>query len=113
MSVKNKRGLGRGIEALFEDNGEQGVSRNKINNVFNSYPHYKTHTKAIVLKVEEKKFIAINQNLELIFKKQSNLIKAVELSPGRLLSFDNPKWPANPIASWLIPSIKSPSEAMT
>ncbi len=38
-----------------------------------------------------------NQNLELIFKKQSNLIKAVELSPGRLLSFDNPKlykdWP--------------------
>ena len=45
---------------------------NKINNVFNSYPHYKTHTKAIVLKVEEKKFIAINQNLELIESLWSN-----------------------------------------
>ena len=44
----------------------------KINNVFNSYPHYKTHTKAIVLKVEEKKLIAINQNLELIESLWSN-----------------------------------------
>ncbi len=45
---------------------------NKINNVFNSFPHYKTHTKAIVLKVEQKKFIAINQNLELIESIWSN-----------------------------------------
>ena len=45
---------------------------NKINNIFNSYPHYNTHTKAIVLKVEEKKFIAINQNLELIESLWSN-----------------------------------------
>ena len=38
MSAKNKRGLGRGIEALFEDNSEQYSSLNKINNVFESLP---------------------------------------------------------------------------
>ena len=38
MSAKNKRGLGRGIEALFEDNGEKDTIRNKINNVFDSLP---------------------------------------------------------------------------
>ena len=38
MSAKNKRGLGRGIEALFEDNGEKDIIRNKINNVFDSLP---------------------------------------------------------------------------
>ena len=38
MSAKNKRGLGRGIEALFEDNGEQAAINNKINNVFDSLP---------------------------------------------------------------------------
>ena len=45
---------------------------NQINNVFNSFPHYKNHTKAIVLKVEQKKLIAINQNLELIESSWSN-----------------------------------------
>ena len=38
MSAKNKRGLGRGIDALFEDNVEEGVNRNKINNIFDSLP---------------------------------------------------------------------------
>ena len=38
MSAKNKRGLVRGIDALFEDNVEEGVNRNKINNIFDSLP---------------------------------------------------------------------------
>ena len=38
MSAKNKRGLGRGIEALFEDSGEQSTTKNKINNIFDSLP---------------------------------------------------------------------------
>ena len=38
MSAKNKRGLGRGIEALFEDNGEKDAILNKTNNVFDSLP---------------------------------------------------------------------------
>ena len=38
MSAKNKRGLGKGIEALFEDSGEQPTLHNKINNVFDSLP---------------------------------------------------------------------------
>ena len=38
MSAKNKRGLGRGIDALFEDNVEEGVNRNKINNIFDTLP---------------------------------------------------------------------------
>ena len=38
MSAKNKRGLGRGIEALFEDSGEQRTVHNKINNIFDSLP---------------------------------------------------------------------------
>ena len=38
MSAKNKRGLGRGIEALFEDSGEQSATKNKINNIFDSLP---------------------------------------------------------------------------
>ena len=38
MSAKNKRGLGRGIEALFEDSGEQSATKNKINNIFDTLP---------------------------------------------------------------------------
>jgi len=38
MPTKNKRGLGRGIEALFEDSKEQSVSNNKTNNVFDYLP---------------------------------------------------------------------------
>ena len=38
MSAKNKRGLGRGIEALFEDKVEKDAISNKINNVFDSLP---------------------------------------------------------------------------
>ena len=38
MSAKNKRGLGRGIEALFEDSGEKRAVHNKINNIFDSLP---------------------------------------------------------------------------
>ena len=38
MSTKSKRGLGRGIEALFEDSGEQSVNKNKINNIFDYLP---------------------------------------------------------------------------
>ena len=38
MSAKIKRGLGRGIEALFEDSGEQRTVHNKINNIFDSLP---------------------------------------------------------------------------
>ena len=38
MPTKNKRGLGRGIEALFEDSKEQSVSNNKSNNVFDYLP---------------------------------------------------------------------------
>lgn len=38
MPPKNKRGLGRGIEALFQENKVQTVSHNKKNNVFDSLP---------------------------------------------------------------------------
>ena len=38
MSAKIKRGLGRGIEALFEDSGEKGGINNKINNIFDTLP---------------------------------------------------------------------------
>ena len=38
MSAKIKRGLGRGIEALFEDRGEKGGINNKINNIFDTLP---------------------------------------------------------------------------
>ena len=66
------------IQILFDDKYFNDIDlddddiSNKINNVFNSFPRYKTHTKAIVLKVEENKFIAINQNLELIESLWSN-----------------------------------------
>ena len=38
MPKRNKRGLGRGIEALFEESKEQSVSNNKTNNVFDYLP---------------------------------------------------------------------------
>lgn len=38
MSPKNKRGLGRGIEALFEDSKEEVDIENKTNNVFDYLP---------------------------------------------------------------------------
>ena len=38
MSAKIKRGLGRGIEALFEDSGEKSGTNNKINNIFDTLP---------------------------------------------------------------------------
>ena len=45
---------------------------NQISNIFNSFPYYKTHTKAIVIKVDEKKITCINQNLDLIDVSWSN-----------------------------------------
>ena len=38
MAAKIKRGLGRGIEALFEDSGEKGDINSKINNIFDTLP---------------------------------------------------------------------------
>ena len=38
MSAKIKRGLGRGIEALFEDSGEKSGINSKINNIFDTLP---------------------------------------------------------------------------
>ncbi|MBH87736.1 MAG: chromosome partitioning protein ParB [Pelagibacterales bacterium] len=38
MSAKNKRGLGRGIEALFEENKEKEVNINKKDNTFDHLP---------------------------------------------------------------------------
>ena len=38
MSAKIKRGLGRGIEALFEDAGENSGTNSKINNIFDTLP---------------------------------------------------------------------------
>ena len=45
---------------------------NQISNIFNLFPYYKTHTKAIVIKVDEKKITCINQSLDLINVTWSN-----------------------------------------
>ena len=45
---------------------------NQISNIFNSFPYFRTHTKAIVIRVDEKKIICINQNLDLIEVTWSN-----------------------------------------
>ena len=38
MSAKIKRGLGRGIEALFEDSGERSSTNSRVNNIFVTLP---------------------------------------------------------------------------
>ena len=38
MSAKIKRGLGRGIEALFEDSGEKSGTNSRVNNIFDTLP---------------------------------------------------------------------------
>ena len=38
MSAKIKRGLGRGIEALFEDSGEKIGTNSRVNNIFDTLP---------------------------------------------------------------------------
>tara|TARA_Y100001970_G_scaffold46318_1_gene58279 strand:- start:8238 stop:9098 length:861 start_codon:yes stop_codon:yes gene_type:complete len=38
MSAKIKRGLGRGIEALFEDSGERSSTNSRVNNIFDTLP---------------------------------------------------------------------------
>ena len=38
MQKRNKRGLGRGIEALFEESKEESISNSKTNNVFDYLP---------------------------------------------------------------------------
>ena len=38
MSAKIKRGLGRGIEALFEDSGEKSGINSRVNNIFDTLP---------------------------------------------------------------------------
>ena len=45
---------------------------NQISNIFNLFPYYKTHTKAIVIKVDEKKITCINQSLDVINVTWSN-----------------------------------------
>ena len=60
-------------ETYFNDiNLDDDDIKNQISNVFNSFPYYKTHTKAIVIKVEKNKIISINQNLDLLEVTWSN-----------------------------------------
>tara|TARA_B100000287_G_scaffold205001_1_gene193410 strand:+ start:4934 stop:7372 length:2439 start_codon:yes stop_codon:yes gene_type:complete len=45
---------------------------NQIINIFDEYPYYKTHLKAIVVDVTDYEFVALDQNFELISIKWSN-----------------------------------------
>ena len=44
----------------------RNMSSNRLIDIFDSLPYYNTHTKAMVIKVEENEGYLINENFELI-----------------------------------------------
>ena len=51
---------------------DSNLTSNKILKIFDSHPFYKSHTKSIVIDVKDKKFLAINENFEIITVLWSN-----------------------------------------
>tara|TARA_B100000579_G_scaffold84959_1_gene66355 strand:+ start:7428 stop:9866 length:2439 start_codon:yes stop_codon:yes gene_type:complete len=51
---------------------DSNLTSNKILTIFDSHPFYKSHTKSIVIDVKDEKFLAINENFEIITVLWSN-----------------------------------------
>ena len=51
---------------------DSDLTSNKILTIFDSHPFYKSHMKSIVIDVKDDKFLAINENFEIITVNWSN-----------------------------------------
>ncbi len=48
-----------------EINLDENITSNKLDKIFDSYPYYKTHMKALVINVSDNVVVTVNENLEL------------------------------------------------
>ncbi len=48
-----------------EINFDENIISNKLNNIFDSYPYYKTHIKAIVIKVSDNEIFALDEDFNI------------------------------------------------
>ena len=48
-----------------EINFDENIISNKLNNIFDSYPYYKTHIKAIVIKVSDNEIFALGEDFNI------------------------------------------------